>query len=125
VLAFVCAVGLGLLVAYWARSTRWGSVPIEIDRVQARKLDFRLDVNAATWVEWTQLEGIGDALARRIVADREANGPFAAVDDLRRVKGIGPKTLEKIRPWLTIESEGVAPGEGSPVRSNRAMLTGR
>jgi competence protein ComEA len=125
VLAFVCLVTLGLLVAYWARATRWGAVPIEIDRAKPQTLDFRLDVNSATWVEWTQLEGIGDALARRIVADREIQGPFSSIDDLRRVKGIGPKTLEKIRPWLTIESEASAPDELSPAGSKRAMLTGR
>jgi competence protein ComEA len=47
-----------------------------------------------------QLEGIGELLARRIEEDRKTNGPFASVDDLDRVPGIGTVTLDTIRPWL-------------------------
>jgi len=43
---------------------------------------------------------IGEQLARRIVADRQQNGPFRDLADLRRVRGIGPKTLEGMRPYL-------------------------
>lgn len=63
---------------------------------------FHVDVNNATWVEWIQLKGIGETMAHRIVAERDINGPFDSVDDLLRVKGIGPSTLAEIRPWLTI-----------------------
>jgi competence protein ComEA len=114
VAAVVLTVLLALLILSSIRLTRWGTVAVEIERLKARQIDYRLDVNAATWVEWTQLDGIGDSLARRIVADREANGPFSSIDELRRVKGIGPKTLEKIRPWLTIDP--VAPDKGMPAR---------
>jgi competence protein ComEA len=124
-LALLCTAMLGLLVAYWARSTKWGAVPIEVERAEPRKFEFRLDVNSATWVEWTQLDGIGDALARRIVADREAKGPFSSIDDLRRVKGIGPKTLEKIRPWLTIDSDSSSRSGTTPARPKHTNLTGR
>jgi competence protein ComEA len=124
-LAFLCTVMLGLLVGYWARATKWGAVPIEIERSGPRKFEFRLDINSATWVEWTQLDGIGDALARRIVAEREANGPFLSIDDLRRVKGIGPKTLGKIRPWLAIGSDSPSQSESPPARSKHTSLTGR
>ena len=114
VAAAILTVLLALLILHWARLTRWGTVAVEIERLKARQVDYRLDVNSATWVEWTQLDGIGDSLARRIVADREANGPFSSIDELRRVKGIGPKTLEKIRPWLTIDP--VAPDRSRPAR---------
>lgn len=63
---------------------------------------FRVDINTATWIEFAQLDGIGEKLAKRIIADRTENGSFNKVEDLRRVKGIGTKTLEKIRPHLTI-----------------------
>lgn len=46
------------------------------------------------------LPNIGETLARRIVESREAEGPFAEVDDLQRVRGIGPRTLEQLRPYL-------------------------
>ena len=113
IFAVVLFVMLALLAAYWLRVTRWGTVPIEIDRLPQRQVEYRIDVNSATWVEWGQLDGIGDALARRIVADREQNGPFRSIDDLRRVRGIGPKTLERMRPWLTVGSDSAEPGDNS------------
>ena len=66
-----------------------------------------LDPNRATADELELLPSIGPSLARRIVSDREQRGPFRTLDDLRRVKGIGAKTLEKLKPWLKIGSEQV------------------
>lgn len=73
---------------------------IQIRNRQQEQYIFQLEINSATWVEWMQLEGIGETTARKIVADRESNGPFQSIADVRRVKGIGPKTLDKIRPHL-------------------------
>jgi competence protein ComEA len=111
VLALLSTIVLVLLTVYWVRVSKWNTTPVEIEHLEPRQFDFRIDVNSATWVEWNQLDGVGDALARRIVDDREQNGPFRSIDDLRRVKGIGPKTLEKLRPWLSIES---AQADSSP-----------
>lgn len=61
-----------------------------------------LNVNTATAAELEALPGIGPTLAARIVEDRQTNGPFATVDDLKRVKGIGDKLLERIRPYVTV-----------------------
>jgi competence protein ComEA len=91
---------LVLMLVHWALSIWRGEPRVEIDRQQAGAYEFQLDINRATWVEWMQLEDIGETLARRIVADRVANGPFRSIDDLNRVSGIGPKTLEAIRPHL-------------------------
>lgn len=57
----------------------------------------RIDVNTAPPAELELLPGIGPALAARIVEHRESQGRFGSVDDLQRVKGIGPKTVEKLR----------------------------
>jgi competence protein ComEA len=92
-----------LMAVHWVRLSGWGMLPIEIDRLPERQLDFQLEINRATWIEWMQLEGVGDTLARRIVEDRQTNGPFSSIDDIERVKGIGPKTIEKLRPWLRVE----------------------
>lgn len=65
----------------------------------------RLNVNRATAAELERLPGIGPALAARIVAHREAHGPFRTVDELVRVPGIGPKTLAALRDLVTVEDE--------------------
>jgi competence protein ComEA len=73
---------------------------IEIDRGSPRIVHFQVDINEADWPELTVLPGIGETLARRIVESRQIEGPFADVDQLQRVRGIGPKTLEQMRPFL-------------------------
>lgn len=98
-----------LMCAHWARLSGWGLQEVEIDRHPARQFEYKIDINTATWVEWSQLDGIGETLARRIVEDRDQHGPFIDVDDIQRVKGIGPKKLDAIRPWLKLESPHPAP----------------
>lgn len=58
-----------------------------------------LDINAASETELQRLPGIGPTLSKRIVEARE-DRPFSSVEDLRRVKGIGPKTLENLKPFV-------------------------
>lgn len=57
----------------------------------------KLDINRATAEELDDLKGIGPAKAKAIVEDRDKNGRFTSVDDLRRVKGIGPKLLQGMK----------------------------
>ena len=63
--------------------------------------DDRIDLNAATASDLEALSGIGPALAGRIVAHR-ARRPFRSVDDLTQVRGIGDKTLARIRDQVTV-----------------------
>jgi len=60
-----------------------------------------IDLNAADESELQALPGIGPALAARIVAYRETNGPFASVDELADVSGITPNILDAIIPYAT------------------------
>ena len=60
-----------------------------------------IDVNTATADELQRLPGVGPVMARAIVAARQSN-PFESVSDLDRVKGIGPKTLDKLRPFVVV-----------------------
>jgi competence protein ComEA len=99
----VAAVILGSVAIHLFRLSGWGLTPIAIHRPEDRKYEFQLDINTATWVEWMQLEGLGETLARRVVEDRTANGPFQSIDDVARVNGIGPAKLRLIRPWLTFK----------------------
>ncbi len=95
VLAALLSTGL-----YWLVQGGATGRLVEIDRAAPESVVFQLDVNEADWPEFTVLPGIGETLARRIVESRNADGPFADLDELQRVRGIGPKTLEQIRPYL-------------------------
>ena len=61
-----------------------------------------VNINTADSATLQTLPGIGPVMADRIVAYRQEHGPFAALDDLLNVKGIGPATLDKLRPLITL-----------------------
>ena len=65
--------------------------------------DGRLNLNIATAGELETLPGIGPGLAQSIVEYRESHGPFAAVEDLLLVPGIGPSRLAQIRELVRVE----------------------
>lgn len=73
----------------------------------ARALDpsvlTRVNVNTASAAELETLPGIGPKRAADIIQDRESNGPYRSVDDMQRVKGIGPRTVEKLRELVRVE----------------------
>jgi competence protein ComEA len=73
---------------------------VDIDTAEPLEAKFATDINTADWTELLQLPQIGEALARRIVDWRKREGPFTSIDELDRVPGIGPKTLDQIRPYL-------------------------
>lgn len=60
-----------------------------------------IDINSAGSAELQQLPRIGPALAGRILEYRSRRGAFRSVDELTRISGIGPKTLETLRPLIT------------------------
>nr|WP_321465572.1 helix-hairpin-helix domain-containing protein [uncultured Desulfobulbus sp.] len=63
----------------------------------------KININTASAEELATLNGIGSAKAEAIVAYRTEHGKFATVDDLAKVKGIGEKIIEKIKPEATTE----------------------
>ena len=98
--AALVVTALVTMAGWWASHGGWQGKLIEIDRADPLTARFEVDINAADWPELMQLPGIGPKLARRIVESRKTAGPFADHDDLRRVRGIGPATLERLRPYL-------------------------
>lgn len=111
-----CVAALVAMTAYCTKLSHWGAEPIELERLPEHVLDFKIELNSATWVEWTQLPGIGPVLAHRIVDEREERGPYRNIDELRRVKGIGPKRLDAMRPFIQDDSEDSAASDATPPR---------
>ncbi len=68
---------------------------------KAKSLQGSLNINTATESELQSIRGIGPVLAKRIIAGR----PYRTVNDLLKVKGIGPKRLEKIRAYVVVGKE--------------------
>jgi competence protein ComEA len=62
----------------------------------------KIDLNTASAAELDALPGIGPAIAQRIVDYREANGRFAAIEDIVNVKGIGPATFEQLKDLIVV-----------------------
>ena len=119
---------LGLGVAGWMRLHR----PVVVfqhsrsDDEPIRRWDWpslRIDVNSAEEAQLDLLPGIGPRLAARIVHERGSGGPFASVDDLARVSGLGPKLIERLRPYAVAEVPDIihtaaSPGRHFPGRSD-------
>jgi len=96
-LVLLALVGMGM---YWFVQGGPRGELIEIDRAGPLTARYLVDINKAEWFEFAELPDVGETLARRIVESRATAGPFGDHDDLRRVQGIGPLTLEKLRPYL-------------------------
>src|SRR5215475_14348017 len=67
-----------------------------------------INLNTATAAQLQEVPGIGPATADKILKMRKSYGPFKSVDDLRAIKGIGPKRLDKMRKYLTVGKPAVA-----------------
>ncbi len=70
-----------------------------------------IDLNTASQTELMRLPGIGEQYARRIVRYRTDVGLFDSVGELLYVRGIGPKTMERIRPFVRVDSGRVLPAK--------------
>jgi competence protein ComEA len=100
VAAAVIFASLAAMAGWWTWQDRLRGRLIDIERAEPIAIDFKIDVNKADWPELALMPNIGEQLAKRIVADRGDRGPFRDHSELRRVRGIGPKTLESMKPYL-------------------------
>ena len=79
-----------------------------------------MNVNSAGVEQLALLPRIGPAVAQRIVAYREENGAFKALEDLMLVRGIGEKTFELIKPYASLSGQTTL---SEKVRSSRAAAS--
>lgn len=82
---------------WWQRG---GSTQVEYERRLRQPLPFQIDINTCDWPELAQVSGIGETLARRIIDHREERGGFRDAQEILDVKGIGPKKLAELQPYL-------------------------
>jgi len=76
-----------------------------------------VDLNSATEAELSELPGIGEVIAQRIIGHRTISGPFRSVNELLVIRGISRKKLEALRPLLTVRAEK-EPREGKSEESS-------
>ncbi len=100
---------------------------------------FRVDLNEADHAQLLQIPGVGESLARKIEAYREAKGGFRDVSELANVSGIGSAILARLKPHVTVAGNGAEPAievqpratgavrksvdPASPINMNSASLT--
>lgn len=96
---FVSALGLLAMLAGGSAVLAADNQPASPPPPSAPAAPKLVNVNSATRPELEKLPGIGRVLAERIIAGR----PYKAVDDLKNVEGLGPKTFEQIKPLVTVE----------------------
>lgn len=109
------------MAVYWIVQGGLRGELIEIDRAAPLVARFQVDINSAAWPELSQVPEIGETLARRIVESRGSAGRFVDHEDLLRVNGIGPRTLERMKPFLLPmpDQDEVAGDAGKRSRFNR------
>jgi competence ComEA-like helix-hairpin-helix protein len=83
-----------------------GQIRVKLGRMEARKrlvFSIPLDLNQATMEDLCLISGVGESLAREMIAYRERRGAFRSVDELKEVKGIGDKNYQSLKPFLTVK----------------------
>jgi competence protein ComEA len=100
-LGFLITASLFFLLGRWSQP----GPPPPFEAAAVDQPGAALDLNRATKAELRLIPGIGDALAQRIVDHRTRNGSFRNIDELRKVAGIGPKTLGRLRHCLFVTPE--------------------
>ncbi|MFW6161121.1 MAG: ComEA family DNA-binding protein [Planctomycetota bacterium] len=102
VVLYVLGVLLVVVAAARYGLARWGTAKDVRILEPGTPIAYRVDLNHAGGDELDLLPGIGPAKARRIVEDREANGPFRRVEDLARVSGITIVMVDELRDLVTV-----------------------
>jgi competence protein ComEA len=103
VIAAVVVLCLTAIGVWYLAQGGWSWAVIDADRAETQSVRYQVDVNTAEVPELIQIPGIGETLAGRIIESREKDGPYGNIDELIRVKGIGKKVLERIRPYLMVK----------------------
>ena len=103
--AFLCT--LAVLSAQYRQERIPGAVietEVEVPREEIAPDFPPVDLNTATAEELDTLPGIGESLAHRIIAYREANGPFGSIEEIMEVSGIGEAKFAELKDRVTVDN---------------------
>jgi competence protein ComEA len=121
--AFLLGVATVLLVVHAYGGLRGGSRPTGLQPGTAPA--YRIDLNQAGRADLLQLPGVSDTMAGRIEDFRREHGGFRSVDELAHVQGVGPATLQRLRPWVCVQTEVEEESEpATPAREMPSAATG-
>lgn len=117
-LAFLLGSATALLAVYAYSSSRWAGRPADLERGAVAA--YRVDLNTADHAELLQLPGVGNGLAERIEEYRREHGMFDDPDELSQVRGVGPATLNRLRPMIT--ARGKSEDEPLPPEKSKESM---
>jgi len=109
ILALLILAGLLGIGIWWWRSGGAEGRLVDYHHLPQHRAEYVVEINRATLVELTELPGVGQILAERMIEHRETVGPFRSVDDLRKVRGIGGRTVEVMLPHVSFALESAEP----------------
>lgn len=107
VLVAAAVIALAMVGAIKAGRFIWGPGEVRVSASgSAGPLPVRVDINEAAAHELDMLPGVGPATAEAIIRSRREDGPFRSLEDLTRVRGIGRRTVENLRPHAMCRPPG-------------------
>jgi competence protein ComEA len=96
---------MALVGLFGLSGTNFAGQTEKTDKKEAPRPELRVDINEADVAELTKLPGIGEQVAKRIIAYRKENGPFEKAEELMNVRGIGEKSFVRLRPYLSLGAD--------------------
>ncbi len=102
----------GIVKILWSPGTEIS--PAARQSAALARPDGPVNVNTADSSALQSLPGIGPTLAARILSHRQEHGPFTSIEQLARVRGVGPATLARLDTLVTVAASGVLDTSASP-----------
>ena len=101
--------GRGAPPRHWVGCAADPGAARALSGLEARLAGVTVDLQTATAEDLATIPGLTPRLAAAVVADRERRGPFRSLEDLERVRGIGPARLARALPHLRLRERGASP----------------